>query len=192
MAPVIPDETAFRFLGGRLSVDFTATLGMRWRDPAVERIPGPSQLARWFAEAGLTDVTVPVTPADLRDAYQLREALYRVMRGQVAGQRPAGSDIAEINRWAATAPPAVQLLPTREGLALQLSQPTVSGLLALLARDAVDLIGGPYAARLRECSSDTCTLLYLDTSRAGSRRWCSMEVCGSRDKMARYRRRTPA
>jgi predicted RNA-binding Zn ribbon-like protein len=181
------DETAFRFVGGRVSVDFTATHGLRWRDPSVERIPAPADLARWFVAAGLTDVTVPVSASALRGAHALREALYRLMRARIV-QRPVdGRDVGVVNRWAAKAPPPVRLTP--DGTTGQLVEPTAGGLLALVARDGVDLLAGPDADRLRECSSATCTLLYLDTSRAGRRRWCSMAVCGSRDKMARHRRR---
>ncbi|MDO3703176.1 ABATE domain-containing protein [Micromonospora sp. C28SCA-DRY-2] len=181
------NAAAFPFVGGRVSVDFTATYGLRWRDPGVERIPAPADLARWFTEAGLTDTTVPVSTPTLRGARELREALYRLMRGRVFGEPPDRRAVDVVNRWAAKAPPAIRL--TADGAATRLVEPTAGALLALVARDGVDLLGGSHAGRLRECSSDTCTLLYLDTSRAGSRRWCAMAVCGSRDKMTRYRRR---
>ena len=47
------------------------------------------------------------------------------------------------------------------------------------------LLSGPLD-RLGECPG--CGWLFLDTSRNGTRRWCSMATCGSRDKMARYHR----
>jgi len=183
-------ETAFRFVAARPSVDFTGTLGKRWRDPTVERIPTPADLGRWFAESGLTLEPTTVSAAALRHAHQLRETLYRLMRGPVFGDRPTREDLELVNRWAARTPPACALLPGPAGLTAQLVEPTATELFSLLARDGVDLLGGPLGERLRECSSETCTLLYLDTSRAGSRRWCSMESCGSQDKMARYRRRS--
>ncbi len=189
---MILEEAAFRFVAGRPSVDFTATLGMRWRDPAVERIPTPADLGRWFTASGLTLAPLDVSPAVLRHAHRLREALYRLMRAAAfSGKRPAATDVELVNRWAARTSPAPALRAGRAGLTAVLVEPTAAGLLTLIARDGVEVLGGPLAARIRECSSQTCTLLYLDTSRAGSRRWCSMEVCGSRDKMARYRRRTP-
>ena len=188
---MILEEAAFRFVTGRPSVDFTGTLGKRWRVPAVERIPAPADLGRWFAESGLTAAPVQASPADLRHAHQLREALYRLMRGPAFGEQPAAADLELVNCWAARTPPALALRAGGARLTTCLVEPTVTGLLALLARDGVEVLGGPLDGRIRECSSQTCTLLYLDTSRAGSRRWCSMETCGSRDKMARYRRRTP-
>jgi predicted RNA-binding Zn ribbon-like protein len=63
----------------------------------------------------------------------------------------------------------------------------VPGLLSSLARDAVDLLSGPLADRIRTCAADECSLLYVDASRAGRRRWCSMNTCGARAKMATYR-----
>jgi predicted RNA-binding Zn ribbon-like protein len=62
-------------------------------------------------------------------------------------------------------------------------------LLSTLARDAIDLVTGPYARRVRECASDECALLFVDTSRPGRRRWCSMDGCGNRAKTAGYRKR---
>jgi len=186
LCDMIVDEAAFRFVAGRPSVDFTGTLGKRWREVPVERIPDPAALGRWFAESGVADAPVAVPATALRQAYQLREALYRLMRGPVFGERPTTVDLEVVNRWAARTPPAVAL---RADLTARMLEPTANELLALLARDGVELLGGPLGPRLRECASETCTLLYLDTSRAGSRRWCSMELCGSRDKMARYRRR---
>ena len=184
------NESAFRFVAGRPCVDFTATLGKRWSDRAVERTPTPDDLGRWFAESGLATGSVHVSPAVLREAYQLREALYSLMRGPVFGERPAAADVEVVNRWAARRPPASALRVDGPGLVACRVEPNAAGLLTLVARDGVEVLGGPLRARIRECSSPTCSLLYLDTSRAGSRRWCSMETCGSQDKMARYRRRT--
>ncbi|MCT9144281.1 CGNR zinc finger domain-containing protein, partial [Streptomyces violarus] len=42
---------------------------------------------------------------------------------------------------------------------------------------------------LRQCEGDNCPIVYLDTSRGRRRRWCSSEVCGNRERVARHRRR---
>ena len=64
--------------------------------------------------------------------------------------------------------------------------------IASIARDAVGLFGGPDAARIRECEDPPCTRLFIDTSRAGSRRWCDMSGCGNRAKAAGFRARRTA
>lgn len=43
--------------------------------------------------------------------------------------------------------------------------------------------------RIRRCEHADCILWFLDTSRSGTRRWCSMAVCGNRVKVGRYHRR---
>jgi len=40
------------------------------------------------------------------------------------------------------------------------------------------------------CGADNCALIYLDTSRPGNRRWCSMERCGNRAKVRGHRSRS--
>ncbi len=176
------DKHAFRFHGGRPSVNFTATVGERFRDGGFERLPDPAALGRWFTAAGLTPADPPCTEADLTAARELREAVYRLMVGRLSEE-----DVATVNRWAAQPPPVTALRVTPDGLRAQPVSATVVSLLALLAADAVALLGGGEAARVRECENPECSLLFLDTSRAGVRRWCSMSACGSRDKMQRYR-----
>jgi predicted RNA-binding Zn ribbon-like protein len=44
-------------------------------------------------------------------------------------------------------------------------------------------------ARIRRCAHPACVLYFFDTSRNGTRRWCSMDGCGSRAKAARHYRR---
>ncbi|MEV7094601.1 ABATE domain-containing protein [Amycolatopsis sp. NPDC051045] len=181
------DKQGFRFHGGRPSVNFTATVGMRWRDGGFERLTDPAALGRWFTEAGLTPVDPACSAADLAAARELREAVYRLLRTQLDEGLAQPEDIATVNRWAAQPPPVTALHATPAGLRAQPVSATVPSLLGLLAADAIAVLGGDDAARLRECANPECSLLFLDTSRAGARRWCSMSACGSREKMQRYR-----
>lgn len=60
-------------------------------------------------------------------------------------------------------------------------------MLAVLARDALDLVTSPAFDRIRHCAGARCGALFLDTSRPGTRRWCSMDVCGNQAKKSTYR-----
>jgi predicted RNA-binding Zn ribbon-like protein len=62
-------------------------------------------------------------------------------------------------------------------------------MLAMIARETIFLFGSDRAAQIRQCQADVCTLLFVDTSRRGDRRWCSMAGCGNRAKLAEFRRR---
>jgi predicted RNA-binding Zn ribbon-like protein len=177
----------FRFHGGRVSVNFTATVGKRWCDGGFERLGDPAALGRWFTEAGLTEHDPHCSPADLRHARHLREASYRLMLARMDRGQPSPDDVATVNVWAAEPAPGTELQMTAAGLRAHLVRVTTPALLAQIARDAVDVIGSTEGQRLRECANPECSLLFVDTSRAGTRRWCSMSACGSRDKMARYR-----
>ncbi|MDV9173795.1 CGNR zinc finger domain-containing protein, partial [Streptomyces sp. W16] len=66
----------------------------------------------------------------------------------------------------------------------------VRATLALVARDALDLATSPPLTRVRDCAGPTCGALFLDTSRPGNRRWCSMGTCGNRAKKETLRGRT--
>ncbi|OXM60446.1 CGNR zinc finger domain-containing protein [Amycolatopsis vastitatis] len=175
--------TTFRWHGGRLSVNFTATLGMRW-GPVVERLREPADLARWFRDADMTGELVEVSAADLAEARDLREALYALFVGM-------STDVSLVNRWLANPVPSGTLEVVSGKLTRLPPDTDARGLLGLVARDGADLLTGPWAHRIHECERPDCSLLFVDESRAGARRWCSMETCGARSKMARYRAAQP-
>ena len=58
-----------------------------------------------------------------------------------------------------------------------------------VALDAVRLLTGPEGDRVRQCADAQCGWFFLDESRNRSRRWCSMETCGNRNKARRFYRR---
>ena len=50
-----------------------------------------------------------------------------------------------------------------------------------------DLLTETESSRIRKCES--CVVHFFDTSKKGSRRWCSMSICGNKLKVAAYQRR---
>jgi predicted RNA-binding Zn ribbon-like protein len=100
-----------------------------------------------------------------------------------------GIDVADrrsINEWAGRADIFPQL--TAHGAIGRSDPPSVDAVLATVARAAVMLLGGADADRLRECAADNCSTLFVDTSRAAARQWCSKR-CADRVNAHRYRRR---
>lgn len=178
-------EFNFHFKSGRDSINLVTTVGERWRR-SFERLRTPADLGRWTAEAGLLADAPPVTAAELDGARALREAIYRIAKPD--GNRPAPADVAEMNRWAALPPLAPQVSADLGATTWQGDRP-VEAVLSTVARDAIDLFTGPLAERIRECAADDCSLMFVDTSRPGRRRWCSMGACGNRDKTKAYRKR---
>jgi predicted RNA-binding Zn ribbon-like protein len=60
----------------------------------------------------------------------------------------------------------------------------------LATRAYLDLLGTAPPGRLRRCEGTGCVLWFLDTSRSGRRRWCSMAGCGNRAKARAHYQRT--
>ena len=58
-----------------------------------------------------------------------------------------------------------------------------------IALSALDFAASARRDRLRPCAAEGCQRWFLDTSKSGRRRWCTMERCGNRAKAERYRRR---
>jgi predicted RNA-binding Zn ribbon-like protein len=180
------DELVFRFVAGDRALDLLSTLANRHRWP-IERLREPSDLDRWLGATGLS-VPRRATGPDLEAARRVRETVNRLVRATLAGELPAARDLREINEWARRPQlaPQVDLTLERRWVA----EHPVHAALALIAREAIELLTGPERSFIRECAAaPNCSLLYLDRSRAHRRRWCQMEICGSRAKMTSYRRR---
>jgi predicted RNA-binding Zn ribbon-like protein len=156
----------------------------------VERIPDAAALARWFVAAGLFPTPPPVDQAHLVQTRQLREAISSLARSVLSGSPASAEPLAVVNRHAMR-PDAPPQLRIEDGRPIVTTPPgaDVRCALAAIARDAVRLLGGPQAARIKECEHPGCSLLFLDETQSGRRRWCSMGRCGNLVKTAGYRAR---
>ncbi|MFC0550355.1 CGNR zinc finger domain-containing protein [Planotetraspora thailandica] len=176
------------FLSGNLALDFAGTVGHRDTD-RQELMGTPDLLASWVTAAGLLDRPPVVGDDDYGRAVRLREAVYRLAVAPLRGRGREPGDVALVSGHAAlpAVRPALVMEDTGE---LRLSRTGgMDEVLASIARSAAELLGGPDAARVRECASAPCTRLYVDASRGGSRRWCGMRECGNREKAASFRAR---
>jgi predicted RNA-binding Zn ribbon-like protein len=53
-------------------------------------------------------------------------------------------------------------------------------------RSLTDTLAQYPTDRIRKCEHPSCLLHFVDTSKSGRRRWCSMELCGNRAKAADF------
>ncbi|MFE7505804.1 CGNR zinc finger domain-containing protein [Promicromonospora sp. NPDC057488] len=204
---------------GTLALDFLGTLRARRNPVPAEKLATPELLDDWFVESGMLDAAPHADAADLAAAVELRESLYLLVEERLGGRAalaaasaaaaadlagqagpadggealpadPAALDaaLAVLNRYAAE-PPVVLQLGVGVGSATTLRTGTAAQGLAAVAREAVEILGGPDAALLRECGRPECTQVYLDRSRGHRREWCAMRTCGNRVKVSAYRSR---
>ncbi|MFR0352997.1 CGNR zinc finger domain-containing protein [Streptomyces sediminimaris] len=120
---------------------------------------------------------------EVEQARELRESLRATLLAH-AGHPPHRA-VTPLGRLLAGAP-LVVTVDERDGTAALAPAdrgPLVSRVAAAVA-DA--LVEGTWA-RLKACEAATCHWAYYDRSPAGRGRWCSMQVCGARAKMRRYR-----
>ncbi|MFC9106101.1 CGNR zinc finger domain-containing protein [Streptomyces rochei] len=179
-----------RFDTGRICLDLVATTH------PVERLVSVEVLRAWITGSGLVPAGTPLTHADaswLARFLELRDHTARLVRA-LPGADTLAHDraLTRVNALAATAPPAPRAVRGEDGALVRelTGPPECAALLGSLARDAVELLTDPVArAGLRQCEGDNCPIVYVDTSRGRRRRWCSSEVCGNRERVARHRRR---
>lgn len=179
----------FRFDPGALCLELLVT-GGPGSLACFEVLYQPVDLIRWAGESRLPDGLDPVVTADeVRRARVLRDALHRLTAARVHDRPLSAADLTVVNEAAAHPPPIPRF--TAEGARGWVSGVTGAQLISAVARDAIELLTGPHARRIRECGAADCALLFVDTSRPGQRRWCAMERCGNRHKVRAHRARHP-
>lgn len=168
-----------------LCLDFANTRYWRGQAAPTETLNGPADLAAW------TKAPKAPSPKEFEQAIALRETIYRLFDAQAQGQaqgKAALRDLEALNTALAQAPARKVLKRNRGGYEWDVDARSGAAL-ALLAPvlwSAGDLLAGPRLDRVRRCANPDCGWLFLDDSRAGKRRWCSMSACGNRAKARRH------
>jgi predicted RNA-binding Zn ribbon-like protein len=183
---------------------YANTLSWRGRAAPLEELRDVGDLVRWVAgSAGLGPEVVgaweswarrhPAAGAALfAEAIALREAIYRIFRALARGEAIADPDLAALNGALAAVPPRRRLTPTEAGYGWRIERAETSApmLLAPVLWSAGDLLASERRRSVRLCANEQCLWLFLDESKAGTRRWCNMASCGNRAKARRHYRRT--
>lgn len=124
-----------------------------------------------------------LTEDDLPAARELRESLRAALLAHAG--HPAHREVTPLGDLLAHAPLHVTI-DERDGSAAlaPAGGPPLLSRVALAVAQA--LVAGTWT-RLKACESDDCLWAYYDRSPAVRGRWCSMQGCGARAKMRRYR-----
>lgn len=193
-------------IGGVLCLDFVNTVDSWGANPPDQFLEQYTDLLRWGWHVGIltdeqaqqlfeTDEQNPEqTQRIFSGAIVLRDACHRVFAAIARGEAPLSSDLDILRTTCSKALQHARLVPAQDGYQWEWAMAdSLDAVLWPIAKSAVDLLTSPELARVKECANTTgCGWLFLDRSKNGSRRWCSMDDCGSRDKMRRQyaRRRT--
>jgi predicted RNA-binding Zn ribbon-like protein len=169
-----------------LCLDFANTRYYRGQAVPTETLNAPADLAAW------AKATKPPTAKEFEAALALRETIYRLFNAQADGKAVAPRDLEMLNQTLARAPTRTKLKRGRDGYDwdVDVKSGTALALLAPVLWSAGDLLAGPRLDRVRRCANPECGWLFLDDSRAGKRRWCSMSACGNRAKARRHYHRS--
>jgi predicted RNA-binding Zn ribbon-like protein len=165
--------------GEPLALDLVNTA---WRLDGVDHdaLADRSGHEQWLRE---NDLAGPATPPARRALTEARDAIRAALERPGPTTLGALDGILERGRlrvWASKRAAREQLEIASEWRVPWLA---VRNLLRLLDE---------HPERVRRCANPDCVHWFLDTTRSGTRRWCTMSICGNRLKARRhYARRHP-
>jgi predicted RNA-binding Zn ribbon-like protein len=178
-------------LAGHLSLDFLNTR-MRVNGRIVDVLQRDQDVLHWLKRAGLSVPKVGrgATRTCLLDsARKLRENIRSLVEQRKAGRR---GDPAILNRFLSAAQSHSRLVwnkPRWLKIEKVRQKDTAEAILAPVAEAAADLLATADFKLVKRCEDETCVLWFSDRTKSHHRRWCSMGICGNRQKVAAYRRR---
>jgi predicted RNA-binding Zn ribbon-like protein len=183
-----------RKVGGDVALDFANTED---GDPPEECLRGYDDLVAWSVWVGLLSggegerlaAEAEGRPGEAREAYRdaltLRGALQGVFRAVAEDEAPALRDLETLRLYEREALTRAGLVREGRSFRWEWEDPRdLSGMLWPIAHAAAGLLTSGNLDRLKLCAG--CYWVFLDASRNRSRRWCTMEVCGTDEKKRRY------
>jgi predicted RNA-binding Zn ribbon-like protein len=196
------DFSSKDIIAGDPALDFVNTVTARDREP-IDWIDGYPRLLEWAALAELLPQNILRSLADkarkdptgaaaaLKRAKQLREALFAMLSGIIAGTAPKKESLALLReQWlAGTAAHELRFTDGRVALELRKDALDFDLIASIVAYRIVHHVLTAPLDRLRICHGTSCAWLFIDSSKAGRRRWCDMAVCGNTAKSRRFQER---
>jgi len=205
-------NSQFIFDAGTLALDLLNT----WRfdgNQALDLLQSPEDVVTWLAAVGLPgDASFPELSSSppnrrilLDEALWLRQDIFVITQSLVAGKLPPPQTVHALNRILIESGRSFRLHSVvitseekrneriQDQLVLSSDEHPSSelGVLQPIALSAALLATEANPLRIRQCASEDCIYWFLDTSKSGRRRWCSMARCGNRAKVAKhYRQRS--
>jgi predicted RNA-binding Zn ribbon-like protein len=185
---------SIRLDGGRPCLDFVNTIHDRFAAVPEDYLATPQHYLEWCLRAQVLDrheaERITVAPGVMAEVRAFREQLHVLLNARVDGTATPAGALHECDRWLHQAWTSLSLDPASiEGVSWPVAAVDARLPLKRIALSALDLLRTARPHRLKRCaSSDSCGWLFYDDSKGGQRRWCSMEACGTLEKMRRYRR----
>lgn len=189
-------------VGGNAALDFVNTAS-DWSAEPVDRLGGAAGLADWAVVAGLLEPASaakakrlakedPKRAAKLfEDACALRASLWRIFSAVAGGEAASDEDLAALSEWNVRAARHCRIVAGGNGFrrACADEAPPLERALRQVVQSAEDLLLNGRLERLHACGGENCEWLFIDTSKNGQRRWCSMATCGNDAKVKKFRKR---
>ena len=189
----------FLFIGNRTILDLLNTKPVL-ADGPTELLPDVRALERWLIASGM--VTSLKTKAIIRawrhsteagaflkQLIAFRERLREAVTRIESGSSPTDAFLAEVNSLLLQYPLHSSLHKHGGKVSREASfEPRKpADFWAPIIDATADLLAATESSRIRKC--ELCVLHFFDTSKKGSRRWCSMNICGNKLKVAAYQQR---
>lgn len=188
-------KSKFFWLGNSLAIDFVNT-DIVVDGERVDLLPRPESIFDWLHEAGFMSAKSATLSGGarsraLRMALSYRSLLRAGLAARVDGKVLPPQLVPRTNAYLTRRESATRLVEdgTSFRLATDVRFATEESLMVPVAQSLAKLLVEGELVRLRKCKNPECVLYFYDTSKSGTRTWCSLDMCGNKLRMAASRGR---
>jgi predicted RNA-binding Zn ribbon-like protein len=153
-----------------------------------ELLGSPGEARDWLVATGLAEPSIRVTPAEHEELLEFRTLVRSMLERNLDGDEGAVDEDA-LARFTANRPVPIT---SAGGGGVELDLGPASSVGELIGQQLGIVLRAQLEGdweRLKICAADSCRWAFYDFSRNRGGHWCSMEMCGNREKNRRYRGR---
>lgn len=182
----------FLFVGEHCITDFVNT-ELKPAGELIDLLQTNDDVKRWFKEVGLIEniEEINLNETFFKEIKEYRDFIKKSFFNYIDNKDDLKSLIEKTNQILKQNEVFLQISNSEGEYKQTFSpyKPNINILLVIIAIELAKLLSSQQFKYLKRCNNHECVLLFIDTSKNHSRRWCSMELCGNRSKVNNFNKR---
>ncbi|UOQ43738.1 CGNR zinc finger domain-containing protein [Halobacillus salinarum] len=180
--------------GGNLGLDFINTANYKNGEIVEEWLFNVSDFIDWASHLNIgNNFSADLNNSDesfFEDIIQLRFSMYNIVTALINAREVNEQDVTIFNNWLKRANSSLEIRIDKSGDIVEgySTNRDLESLLYPVVHSFKNLLESNHIKKVKQCSSDACNWLFIDNTKNKSKQWCTMDVCGNREKAKRHYR----
>ncbi len=173
---------------GNIGLDFINSANFHRTENHQEWFNSEMDVMKWADYTGISVEEDSGSAMSLAEMIELREVMYRLALHAIKRTIAAVDDRRTFNEWIKQAHKHTEVTQNEAGVFEKklIGAGGLTNIAYVVVLAFGDLIMSKTIQKVKQCQSSRCEWLFIDQTKNQSKQWCSMKVCGNREKAKRF------